>query len=219
MEKQKMKSISGGVLGIVGGGVMIAGMFILVSAVMTIAEALDSGNYVLDSDVASIYYRSIAAIFTYLAGGALGLVGGIIAVKKDSFLGGIFIFAAAAMSLVTGILAIAPLAFIMAGMFLIGGLLCLFLKKPIVDKTYYPPYQAGGYPPQDGYPPQGGYPPQASQPQRFDPQTGRPIYGAPSQPFDPYAPPARNEAGEPFPEAEEKTDPDGTKDDPGSENK
>lgn len=211
MEKQKMKSVSGGVLGIVGGGVMIAGMFILVSAVMTIAEALDSGNYVLDSDVASLYYRSIAAIFTYLAGGALGLVGGILAIKKSNFVGGIIIFAAAVMSLVTGILAIAPLAYIMAGMFIIGGLLCLFVKKPIIEKTYYPPYQSGG-----GYPPQqGGYPPQ----QRFDPQTGRPIYGAPSQPFDPYAPPARNEEGEPFPEAEAKTDPDGTKDDPGSENK
>lgn len=210
MEKQKMKSVSGGVLGIVGGGVMIAGMFILVSAVMTIAEALDSGNYVLDSDVASLYYRSIAAIFTYLAGGALGLVGGILAIKKSNFVGGIIIFAAAVMSLVTGILAIAPLAYIMAGMFLIGGLLCLFLKKPIVDKTYYPPYQAGGgYPPQGNYPPQGGYPYQGGYPpqQRFDPQTGRPIYGAPSQPFDPRT------DGEPFPEAE-KHDPDGTDNDP-----
>ncbi len=97
------------------------------------------------------------------------------------------------MALVTGILAEAPLAYVMTGLFVVAGLIALFVKKPIVPQGYYPPYH-GGYPPYggngspygDGYPPYGGSPYNGNvPPPRFDPQTGKPINDPGNDP-DPF---------------------------------
>lgn len=192
MNKEKMKSVPGGVLGIVGGAVMLVGAFILIYAVVTIAELLEEGSVALTDE--GIFGRSVAGIFTYLISGALGLSGGIIAIRKDNKLGAILIFIAAVMALVTGILAEAPLAYVMTGLFVVAGLIALFVKKSIVPQGYYPPYH-GGYPPYggngspygDGYPPYGGSPYNGNvPPPRFDPQTGKPINDPGNDP-DPFA--------------------------------
>lgn len=173
-----MKSVPGGVLGIVGGAVMLVGAFILIYAVVTIAELLEEGSVALTDE--GIFGRSVAGIFTYLISGALGLSGGIIAIRKDNKLGAILIFIAAVMALVTGILAEAPLAYVMTGLFVVAGLIALFVKKSIVPQGYYPPYH-GGYPPYGGSPYNGNVPPP-----RFDPQTGKPLNDPGNDP-DPFA--------------------------------
>lgn len=100
MNKEKMKSVPGGVLGIVGGAVMLVGAFILIYAVVTIAELLEEGSVALTDE--GIFGRSVAGIFTYLISGALGLSGGIIAIRKDNKLGAILIFIAAVMGYTCG---------------------------------------------------------------------------------------------------------------------
>ena len=51
MNKEKMKSVPGGVLGIVGGAVMLVGAFILLYAVVTIAELLEEGADIVFMDI------------------------------------------------------------------------------------------------------------------------------------------------------------------------
>ena len=46
-----MKSVPGGVLGIVGGAVMLVGAFILIYAVVTIAELLEEGADIVFMDI------------------------------------------------------------------------------------------------------------------------------------------------------------------------
>ena len=116
----KMKSIPGGILGIVGGA------FVLISGVIIFAQLMSIG----------LFHPLFAVVLImYVAGGALGIVGGAVAVAKNNMVGGILqvvgvVFAVVGIVLVFSILAI------ISGVVLLAGMIITFaVKKPVGTTT------------------------------------------------------------------------------------
>lgn len=175
--KTKMRSKVGGIFGIIGGAGMVVGFGLLGLGLLVIAAALGTGEYYLEGGTPALV-RSVIGTVTYLVSGVFGIIGGVISLRSDNVKGAIFIFVSAALALTTGIVAIGPLAFVMFAVLLVGGIVSLAHKQPIVPRGGYgaPPYGGGYVPPYGGYvPPYGG----------SNPYGG--TYGAP--PYGGYVPP------------------------------
>ena len=175
--KTKMRSKVGGIFGIIGGAGMVVGFGLLGLGLLVIAAALSTGEYYLEGGTPALV-RTVIGTVTYLVSGVFGIVGGVISIRSDNVKGAIFIFVSAALALTTGIVAIGPLAFVMFAVLLVGGIVSLAHKQPIVPRGGYgaPPYGGGYVPPYGGYvPPYGG----------SNPYGG--TYGAP--PYGGYVPP------------------------------
>ena len=176
-KSQKIISLPGGIISTISSGLMLFGMIILGIVLLAIDEGVAEGEYYIVDH--ALYIRSIIGEVLYIAGGVIGLIGGIKALKSNATAGGVMSFIAAVCALAVGIL-------------------CFVVKKPMAPKPaqspygngYQPPYGNGyqspygnGYqqPPYgNGYqqPPYGnGYQqPPASNGMRYDPQTGAPVY-------------------------------------------
>ena len=187
-KSQKIISLPGGIISTISSGLMLFGMIILGIVLLAIDEGVAKGEYYIVDH--ALYIRSIIGEVLYIAGGVIGLIGGIKALKSNATAGGVMSFIAAVCALAVGILAVAPLGYVCAVMFVIGGILCFVVKKPMVPKPAQSPYGNGYQPPYgngyqqppygNGYqqPPYGnGYQqPPASNGMRYDPQTGAPVY-------------------------------------------
>lgn len=195
-KSQKIISLPGGIISTISSGLMLFGMIILGIVLLAIDEGVAKGEYYIVDH--ALYIRSIIGEVLYMAGGVIGLIGGIKALKSNATAGGVMSFIAAVCALAVGILAVAPLGYVCAVMFVIGGILCFVVKKPMAPKPaqspygngyqspygngyQQPPYGNGYQPPYgNGYqqPPYGnGYQqPPASNGMRYDPQTGAPVY-------------------------------------------
>lgn len=197
-KSQKIISLPGGIISTISSGLMLFGMIVLGIVLLAIDEGVAKGEYYIVDH--ALYIRSIIGEVLYMAGGVIGLIGGIKALKSNATAGGVMSFIAAVCALAVGILAVAPLGYVCAVMFVIGGILCFVVKKPMAPKPAQSPYGNGyqqppygngyqqppygnGYqqPPYgNGYqqPPYGnGYQqPPASNGMRYDPQTGAPVY-------------------------------------------
>ena len=187
-KSQKIISLPGGIISTISSGLMLFGMIILGIVLLAIDEGVAKGEYYIVDH--ALYIRSIIGEVLYIAGGVIGLIGGIKALKSNATAGGVMSFIAAVCALAVGILAVAPLGYVCAVMFVIGGILCFVVKKPMAPKPAQSPYGNGYQPPYgngyqsppygNGYqqPPYGnGYQqPPASNGMRYDPQTGAPVY-------------------------------------------
>ena len=137
-KSQKIISLPGGIISTISSGLMLFGMIILGIVLLAIDEGVAKGEYYIVDH--ALYIRSIIGEVLYIAGGVIGLIGGIKALKSNATAGGVMSFIAAVCALAVGILAIAPLGYVCAVMFVIGGLL-FFLgeKTPGAEPPQSPP--------------------------------------------------------------------------------
>ena len=179
----KQKSLPGGIVGIIGGGLMAIGAIICLAMYVPLFELLAMDSILL--------VRVILGILGYLLACIFGIVGGVVAICSNNVKGGVLNIVATCMGLMCGICLFAPLAFIGMVIALVAVILCFAVKKPVTPKAGYAqqPYgqQPYGQQPYGQQPygqnpygqpqqPQYGQNPYAAQnAPKYDPQTGMPV--------------------------------------------
>lgn len=175
-----MRSKAGGIFGIVGGSLMMFGCVTTAIMALSVLAAFARHSSYLLPDTTYDLVGLMVSPFVFVAGGVLGLAGGLKALKKDNKFGAKLMFAAAAFAVAAGILLIEPVMFLPFAVLVAGGVLSFIFVQPpqqphdeYRDKYLPPPYIPPALPPY-------GYP--------YFPPYGAPYAPPPVYPQDPPEP-------------------------------
>ena len=175
-----MRSKAGGIFGIVGGSLMMFGCVTTAIMALSVLAALARHSSYSWPETTYDFVGLMVSPFVFVAGGTLGLAGGLKALKKDNKFGAKLMFAAAAFAVVAGVLLVAPTMFLPFAVLFAGGVLSFIFVQPpqqpreeYRDKYLPPPYIPPALPPY-------GYP--------YFPPYGAPYAPPPVYPQDPPEP-------------------------------
>lgn len=149
-----MRSKAGGIFGIVGGSLMMFGCVTTAIMALSVLAALARHSPYSWPETTYDFVGLMVSPFVFVAGGTLGLAGGLKALKKDNKFGAKLMFAAAAFAVVAGVLLIAPTMFLPFAVLIAGGVLSfIFVQPPQQPREEYrdrylpPPYIPPALPP------------------------------------------------------------------------
>ena len=149
-----MRSKAGGIFGIVGGSLMMFGCVTTAIMALSVLAALARHSSYSWPETTYDFVGLMVSPFVFVAGGTLGLAGGLKALKKDNKFGAKLMFAAAAFAVVAGVLLIAPTMFLPFAVLIAGGVLSfIFVQPPQQPREEYrdrylpPPYIPPALPP------------------------------------------------------------------------
>ena len=136
MRSKDMRSIAGGIIGIVGGAATLVFMFYLGAAYVLAGTIFDIGMGSESGGGGWLTYVQAIVLAICLMGGALGLAGGILALVLSNVIGSVLEYVAAAPMLITVFfMPTHPFPYIMVALLLIAGSLGLVLKSPIGEEV------------------------------------------------------------------------------------
>ena len=121
----KYKSMSGAIVGIIGGGIEIFTALVIFSTAMYSFNRGDLGTVVL---------RNLAGSLVMLAGGILSLVGGILALKNSTN-GGILQIIGGVLDFASGFISAEYFMYAIVAANIVSSILSFMVKEPVVKEN------------------------------------------------------------------------------------